>query len=85
VCPSYLFSSSDVLRNWSLGVGKPVTSAPNVFWQVLDSEEFQKPLLEKLIWISSFMLVGARHPGATVGDVEANHREEVAKHILQST
>ena len=26
-------------------------------------------MLEKLIWISAFMLVGARHPGATVGAV----------------
>ena len=45
---------------------------------VLDAEEFKKPMLEKLIWICAFMLVGARHPGATVGDVEKEHREEVA-------
>lgn len=34
-------------------------------------------MLEKLIWISAFMLVGARHPGATVGVVEKEHRSEV--------
>ena len=34
-------------------------------------------MLEKLIWISAFMLVGARYPGATVGDVEKDHRFEV--------
>ena len=29
------------------------------------------------IWISAFMLVGAAHPGATVGDVEKTHGDEV--------
>ncbi|PRQ50347.1 hypothetical protein RchiOBHm_Chr2g0132191 [Rosa chinensis] len=38
--------------------------------KVLGKEAFQKQMLEKLIWISAFMLVGARHPGATVGGVE---------------
>ena len=47
-------------------------------WQVLSAEEFPKPMLEKLIWIAAFMLVGARHPGATVGMVEKDHRDEVA-------
>lgn len=28
-------------------------------------------MLEKLIWICAFMLVGARHGGCTVGEVEA--------------
>lgn len=45
--------------------------------QVLDKEGFQKQMLEKLIWISAFMLVGARHPGATVGVVEKEFRSEV--------
>lgn len=35
-------------------------------------------MLEKLIWISAFMLVGARHPGATVGAVEKQFRSEVS-------
>lgn len=34
-------------------------------------------MLEKLIWISAFMLVGVRHPGATVGAVEKEYRSEV--------
>lgn len=46
--------------------------------QVLDKEAFQKQMLEKLIWICAFMLVGARHPGATVGDVEKEYRSEVS-------
>lgn len=65
---------------WASVVAARLHSA-NLACKVLDSEEFQKPLLEKLIWISSFMLVGARHPGATVGDVEENHREEVVELI----
>ena len=43
----------------------------------MNPEDFQKPLLEKLIWISAFMLVGARHPGATVGIVEKDFNNEV--------
>lgn len=45
--------------------------------QVLEKADFQKQMLEKLIWIASFMLVGARHPGATVGVVEKEFRAEV--------
>ena len=45
--------------------------------KVLEKEPFQKQMLEKLIWISAFMLVGARHPGATVGAVEKDFRDEV--------
>ena len=36
-------------------------------------------MLEKLIWICAFMLVGARHPGASVGIVEKEYRDEVQK------
>jgi hypothetical protein len=45
--------------------------------QVLESASFRKSMLEKLIWISAFMLVGAKNPGATVGDVESKYRDEV--------
>lgn len=48
----------------------------NVHLQVLDREAFEKQMVEKLIWISAFMLVGARHPGATVGVVEKDYRSE---------
>lgn len=44
---------------------------------MLEKEGFQKQMLEKLIWICAFMLVGARHPGATVGAVEKEYRSEV--------
>ncbi|PIA37096.1 hypothetical protein AQUCO_03100093v1 [Aquilegia coerulea] len=45
--------------------------------KVLEKEAFEKQMLEKLIWICAFMLVGARHPGATVGAVEKEYRSEV--------
>eukprot|EP00262_Sarcandra_glabra_P017562 TRINITY_DN604_c2_g1_i2.p1 TRINITY_DN604_c2_g1~~TRINITY_DN604_c2_g1_i2.p1 ORF type:complete len:281 (+),score=54.78 TRINITY_DN604_c2_g1_i2:36-845(+) len=51
--------------------------------KVLDKEAFQKQMLEKLIWIAAFMLVGARHPGATVGVVEKDYRSEVASLISE--
>ncbi|KAF9613190.1 hypothetical protein IFM89_005992 [Coptis chinensis] len=51
--------------------------------KVLDKEAFQKQMLEKLIWICAFMLVGARHPGATVGVVEKEYRSEVASLISE--
>ncbi|KAL3375118.1 hypothetical protein AABB24_006559 [Solanum stoloniferum] len=51
--------------------------------KVLDKEPFQKQMLEKLIWICAFMLVGARHPGATVGAVEKEYRSEVSKLIAE--
>ncbi|WOH09973.1 hypothetical protein DCAR_0729434 [Daucus carota subsp. sativus] len=51
--------------------------------KVLEKTEFQKQMLEKLIWISAFMLVGARHPGATVGAVEKEFRSEVSSLISE--
>ncbi|KAG6516910.1 uncharacterized protein LOC122055348 [Zingiber officinale] len=51
--------------------------------KVLEKEAFQKQMLEKLIWISAFMLVGARHPGATVGVVEKEYRTEVESLIAE--
>lgn len=39
--------------------------------QVLNRPAFTCSMLEKLIWICAFMLVGARHGGCTVGEVEA--------------
>lgn len=44
---------------------------------VKDAAKYRASMLEKLIWISAFMLVGAQHPGATVGDVATTHKSEV--------
>ncbi|XP_039131736.1 uncharacterized protein LOC120268373 [Dioscorea cayenensis subsp. rotundata] len=51
--------------------------------KVLEKDAFQKQMLEKLIWIAAFMLVGARHPGASVGTVEKEYRSEVASLIAE--
>ncbi|XP_027167464.1 uncharacterized protein LOC113767539 [Coffea eugenioides] len=51
--------------------------------KVLEKEAFQKQMFEKLIWICAFMLVGARHPGATVGIVEKEYRSEVSSLISE--
>ncbi|KAK9084555.1 hypothetical protein Syun_031571 [Stephania yunnanensis] len=51
--------------------------------KILEKEAFQKQMLEKLIWICAFMLVGARHPGANVGAVEKDHRSEVSSLISE--
>ncbi|KAG8388200.1 hypothetical protein BUALT_Bualt02G0101000 [Buddleja alternifolia] len=51
--------------------------------KVLEKDAFQKQMLEKLIWICAFMLVGARHPGATVGSVENEYRSEVSALIAE--
>ncbi|XP_051119379.1 uncharacterized protein LOC127243418 [Andrographis paniculata] len=51
--------------------------------KVLEKEAFEKQMLEKLIWICAFMLVGARHPGATVGAVEKEYRSEVSAIIAE--
>lgn len=45
--------------------------------KVLDRTDFQKSMLEKLIWICAFMLVGARHGGCSVGQVESEYSNEV--------
>ncbi|KAK9811658.1 hypothetical protein WJX72_007728 [[Myrmecia] bisecta] len=44
--------------------------------KVLDKDDYKKSMLEKLIWISAFMLIGALHK-ASVGEVEKNHKDEV--------
>ena len=51
--------------------------------KVLDRVEFKKSMLEKLIWICAFMLVGAKHGGCSVGEVESAHRSEVEQLIRE--
>ncbi|KAL9313902.1 hypothetical protein ACSQ67_019354 [Phaseolus vulgaris] len=51
--------------------------------KVLDKKEFQKQMLEKLIWICSVMLVGARHGGVSVGVVEKEFRTELSSLIAE--
>lgn len=45
---------------------------------VLDATAYRSSMLEKLVWISAFMAVGAQHH-CTVGEVEAQHPAEVSE------
>ncbi|XP_065865252.1 uncharacterized protein [Euphorbia lathyris] len=71
-----------VYGKWASAVAARLHSA-GLSCKVLDKEGFEKQMLEKLIWISAFMLVGARHPGATVGVVEKDYRSEVSGLIAE--
>lgn len=57
--------------------------AADLSCKVLDKQEFQKSMLEKLIWIGAFMLVGAKNGGCTVGEVESTHRGQVEQLIRE--
>ena len=50
--------------------------------KVLDKVPFTRAMLEKLVWISAFMAVGAKHK-VTVGEVEKAHTEEVSLLIME--
>lgn len=50
--------------------------------KVLGKSDFQRAMLEKLVWISAFMLVGARHK-VSVGQVEADHGPQVSALIAE--
>ena len=58
-------------------------AAGDLTCHVLDKDAFKGSMFEKLIWICAFMAVGAAHPGATVGDVERDHRDEVVALITE--
>ena len=45
--------------------------------KVLDRAAFDRAMLEKLVWICAYMVVGARHGGVTVGVVAEQHADEV--------
>lgn len=50
--------------------------------KVLDRAAFDRAMLEKLMSICAYMLVGARHGGITVGDVAETHAQEVSYTLL---
>mmetsp|Transcript_5492 Transcript_5492/g.7601 ORF Transcript_5492/g.7601 Transcript_5492/m.7601 type:complete len:385 (-) Transcript_5492:237-1391(-) len=51
---------------------------------VYDKEKFEIAMLEKHIWICAFMAVGSKYK-CTVGEVEANHNQEVRAVIAELT
>ncbi|WJX48695.1 hypothetical protein P8452_35224 [Trifolium repens] len=67
---------------WSLAVSERL-QAGGLSCKVLDKEAFEKQMLEKLIWICSVMLVGARHGGVPVGVVEKEFRSELCSLIAE--
>eukprot|EP00882_Tetradesmus_deserticola_P019448 GHRQ01020934.1.p1 GENE.GHRQ01020934.1~~GHRQ01020934.1.p1 ORF type:complete len:198 (+),score=80.79 GHRQ01020934.1:453-1046(+) len=50
--------------------------------KVLDRPAFTRAMLEKLVWISAFMVVGAKHK-VSVGEVESRHKQEVSELITE--
>ncbi|XP_058734353.1 uncharacterized protein LOC131606089 [Vicia villosa] len=67
---------------WSSAVSERLV-AGGLSCKVLEKEAFQKQMLEKLIWICSVMLVGARHGGVSVGIVEKEFRSELCSLITE--
>ncbi|GAU25605.1 hypothetical protein TSUD_260390 [Trifolium subterraneum] len=67
---------------WSLAVAERL-QAGGLSCKVLDKEAFEKQMLEKLIWICSVMLVGARHGGVPVGVVEKEFHSELCSLIAE--
>lgn len=57
-------------------------AAADLSCKVLGKTDFQKSMLEKLIWICAFMVVGAKH-GCKVGEVESQHKDEVSELITE--
>ncbi len=51
--------------------------------RVLDKGPWTVAMFEKLIWISAFMIVGTKHGGCTVGEVENKHKSEVNEIISE--
>lgn len=66
---------------WADAVAARLHSA-GLSCKVLSREDFEKPMLEKLIWISAFMLVGVKNK-ANIGEVESKYRAEVEQLILE--
>jgi len=44
---------------------------------VRTGDDYTRAMLEKHVWICAFMMVGALHGGITVGQVEAEHADEL--------
>eukprot|EP00201_Polytomella_parva_P021836 CAMPEP_0175042210 /NCGR_PEP_ID=MMETSP0052_2-20121109/2418_1 /TAXON_ID=51329 ORGANISM="Polytomella parva, Strain SAG 63-3" /NCGR_SAMPLE_ID=MMETSP0052_2 /ASSEMBLY_ACC=CAM_ASM_000194 /LENGTH=327 /DNA_ID=CAMNT_0016304959 /DNA_START=144 /DNA_END=1127 /DNA_ORIENTATION=- len=45
--------------------------------RILDSKSFRQAMLEKLVWISAYMLIGVTKGGIRIGDIVRDHRQEV--------
>jgi len=50
---------------------------------VVKDRDYRRNMLEKLVWISSFMLIGQVHGGITVGEVAKKHFPEVEEMVIE--
>lgn len=51
--------------------------------ECVQQRDLRRNMLEKLVWVCAFNLVGAVHGGITVGEVERDHRDEVEELIRE--
>jgi len=73
---------SCVSGKWS-GALKMRLGTGNLACSTVNHRDLRRNMLEKLVWISSFMLVGAVHGGITVGEVAEKHEDEVRDMIRE--
>eukprot|EP00188_Purpureofilum_apyrenoidigerum_P002494 Plantae.Rhodophyta-Purpureofilum_apyrenoidigerum.ctg25538.p1 GENE.Plantae.Rhodophyta-Purpureofilum_apyrenoidigerum.ctg25538~~Plantae.Rhodophyta-Purpureofilum_apyrenoidigerum.ctg25538.p1 ORF type:complete len:330 (+),score=74.01 Plantae.Rhodophyta-Purpureofilum_apyrenoidigerum.ctg25538:183-1172(+) len=69
-----------VTGKWAEAFAERLAKA-NLSCRVINKRDFRRSQLEKLIWISAFMLIGAVHGNITVGEVESKHRNEVGEMV----
>ena len=50
---------------------------------VMMERDYRRNALEKLVWISAFMLIGQVHGGITVGEVAKKHFSEVEEMVVE--
>lgn len=50
---------------------------------VMMERDYRRNALEKLVWISAFMLIGQVHGGITVGEVVKKHQSEVEEMVIE--
>jgi len=50
---------------------------------IREERDYRRNALEKLVWISAFMLIGQVHGGITVGEVAKKHFSEVEEMVVE--
>jgi len=73
---------TSITGKWGEAVAQRL-HAQNLSCHVLSKEDYAVRMFEKLIWICSFMVVGASHGGCTVGEVCQEHRSQLSEVISE--
>lgn len=73
---------TSITGKWGNAVAERLHAA-GLSCHVLDAVDYEVRMYEKLIWISSFMVVGANNGGCTVGEVGENHKSQLAQVITE--